>query len=114
MQEYSLEAPSPLPATSHDGRNICIITLACGHKLLGPNNTILCCHAILPKFIHVDIPPAFSHLSVLPAFDDLPTYNTKTSANLDFLHLLKIEFVFLTLPPTSSAAIFNLSLNLLH
>ena len=109
MQEFSLEAPSLLPITSYDGCTICIITLACGHKLIGPDITVLSdiesCDAVPPTFIHVDLSDALSQiLSILPPLDQLPTYNTKTSANLDLLHSLKNDIAFLSMPTLLSAA----------
>ena len=109
MQEFSLEAPSLLPITSYDGCTIFIITLACGHKLIGPDITVLSdlesCDAVPPTFIHVDLPDALSHiLSILPPIEQLPTYNTKTSANLDLLHSLKNDIAILSMPTLSSAA----------
>ena len=109
LQEFSLNAPSPLPIASYDGCTICIITLACGHKLIGPDLTVLSdlesCHAVPPTFIHVDLPDALSHiLSILPPLDQLPTYNTKTSANMDLLHTLKSDQAFLSMPTLSTAS----------
>ena len=108
---FSLGAPSPLPVSSYDGCTIYIITLACGHKLIGPDFTVLTdlesCDAAPPTFIHVDLPDALSHiLSNLPPLDQLPTYNTKTSAKLDHLHSPKndiaIAYTFVSCRLTQS------------
>ena len=113
MEELSLEAPSPLPITSYDGYTICIITLACGHKRIGSDITVLSdlesCDAVPPTFIHVDLPDALSCSKHLPPLDQLPTYNTKTSSNLDLLHSLKIALKMIDLklalqPQLSSAS----------
>ena len=95
IQEFSLEAPSSLPISSYDGCTLRNITLACGHKLNGPDVTVLSdlesCYAVPPTFIHVDLPDALSHiLSILLPLDQLPTYNTKTSTKLE--HSLKKDY----------------------
>ena len=108
LHEFRVDAPSPLPVTSYDGCHICIITLSCGHKLTGPDLTIFSdlasCRVVPPTYIHVDLPSALSDLlSVLPPLEDLPTYNTKTSANLDLIHTLQNDVTFLQLSQTSSS-----------
>ena len=71
MQEFSLEAPSPLPITSYDGYTICIINLACGQERIGPDIMVLSdlesCDAVPPTFIHVDLSDALCHVrSICP------------------------------------------------
>ena len=107
IQEFSLEASSPLPITSYDGCTKYNITLACGHKFIGPDITVLSdlesCDAVPPTFIHVDLLDALSHiLGILPPLDQLPTY--KTSTNMDLLHSLENDIAFLSMPTLSSAA----------
>ena len=51
--------------------------------------------------IHVDLPaPLANILSTLPPLSDLPSYNTKSAANLDLLRTMKLEIRYL---PTTSA-----------
>ena len=74
MHEFNVDAPSPLPVTSYDGCHICIITLACGHKLTGPDLTFISdldsCRIVPPTFVLVDLPSAIDDLlSVLPPLD---------------------------------------------
>ena len=52
----------------------------------------------------MDVAPALDGvLIVLPPLDDLPTYNTKTSANRDLIHTLQNDVTFLTMSKTSSS-----------
>ena len=104
MHEFNVDAPSPLPVISYDGCHICIITLACGHKLTGLDLTIFSDlssgRIVPPTFIHLEVPPAFDDfLSVLPPLDELLIYNTKTSANLDLIRTLQHDVTFLKRPP---------------
>ena len=104
-----MEAPSSLPITSYDGCTLRNITLACSHKLNGPDVTVLSdlesCYAVPPTFIHVDLPDALFHiLSILLPLYQLPTYNTKTSTKLELLHSLKNDIAFVSMPTLSSVA----------
>ena len=108
MHEFNVDALSPLPVSSYDGCHICIITLACGHKFTGLDLIIFSdlssCRIFSSTFIHVDLPPALVDLhSVLPPLDKLPTYNTKTSANLNLITTLQKDVAFLKMSQPSSS-----------
>ena len=105
LRESDLNDTTHLSTKVYPGCRICILTLACGRQIRGPNvyirSDLQTCSQMPSIKIHVDLPaPLANILSTLPPLDKLPSYNTKSSANLDLLRTMKQEIKYL---PSTSA-----------
>ena len=101
LRESMANDTSHLSAKVYPGCRICIYTLPCGHQLRGPNifirSDLQSCSKVPSIKIHVDLPvPLLDVLSVLPSINELPSYNTKSLANLDLLRSLKHEMKYIS------------------
>ena len=104
LRESASNDTAHLSTRTYPGCRICIYTLPCGHQLRGPNifirSDLQSCSRVPSIKIHVDIPdPLQNVLSVLPSIEELPSFSTKSSANLAFLRSLKKELKYI--PQTS-------------
>ena len=83
----------------HKGCNICLITLKCGHTMFSDHIKIRAdlqsCQYLPAKRINVKLPDPLEHLiDSVPNINELPTYESSTEANLDFLKKVKTEFIY--------------------
>ena len=105
LRESDFNDTTHLSTKVYPGCRICILTLACGRQTRGPNvyirSDLQTCSQMPSIKIHVDLSaPLANILSTLPPLEKLPSYNTKSSANLDLLRTMKQEIKYL---PTTSA-----------
>ena len=101
LSESNMTSSSPVANRQIQGCRICIFTLECGKQITGPNinirSDLQTCQKIPPEKINVDLPvPLAKILSVLPSIDELPSYSTKSQANLALLKSIKHEIKYLT------------------
>ena len=83
----------------HEGCNICLITLKCGHTMFSDHIKIRAdlqsCQYLPAKRISVKLPDPLEHLiDSVPNINELPKYETSTEANLDLLKKVKTEFIY--------------------
>ena len=93
LRESLANQTSHLSTKVYPSCRICIYTLPCGHQRRGPNifirSDLESCSKVPFIGIHVDLPDTV--LSVLPSLNELPSYNTKSLANVDLRRSLKHE-----------------------
>ena len=101
LTESFMNSSTPTGTSSFPGCRICIVTLACGKQLSGPNirirSDLQTCSLIPPHIMNVDLPiPLHNVLTALPSLDELPAYSTKSQANIALLKSIKEDIKYIS------------------
>ena len=101
LTESFMNSSTPTGTSSFPGCRICIVTLAFGKQLSGPNirirSDLQTCSLIPPHIMNVDLPiPLHNVLTALPSLDELPAYSTKSKANIALLKSIKDDIKYIS------------------
>ena len=101
LTESFMNSSTPIGSSSFPGCRICVVTLACGKQISGPNIRIrsdLHSFSKIPATImNVDLPIPLSHvLTALPSIDELPMYATKSQVKIALLKSIKDDTKYMS------------------
>ena len=96
-----MSSSTPVGSSSFPGCRICVVTLACGKQISGPNirirSDLQSCSKIPATIMNVDLPVPLSNvLTALPSIDELPMYATRSQANIALLKSIKDEIKYVS------------------
>ena len=96
LTESYMNSSTPVGSSSFPGCRICVVMLACGKQISGPNirirSDLQSCSKIPATIMNVDLPVPLSNvLSALPSIDELPMYATRSQANIALLKSIKTK-----------------------
>ena len=101
LTESFMNSSTPIGSSSFPGCRICVVTLACGKQISGPDirirSDLQSCSKIPATIMNVDLPIPLSHvLTALPSIDELPMYATKSQANIALLKSIKNDIKYVS------------------
>ena len=101
LTESYMNSSTPVGSSSFPGCRICVVTLACGKQISGPNirirSDLQSCSKIPATIMNVDLPVPLSNvLTALPSIDELPMYATRSQANIALLKSIKDEIKYVS------------------
>ena len=88
---------NPLARIEHPGCRVCIITLGCGKQLRGPNihlrSDLTACDSV--PAIRLDFQltdPISTIFNLLPPLEELPSFSSRSEAQIQILHQIQPQF----------------------